>query len=177
MSKSASMGRSPPVAERRMSRSASPRPRNPLPRHGSVAITAQRDATDPFPLPNCEACIAGFAPESLRGRRAVDYQRPIETGARLEYSDWPELRLEVAQKERGHCHIAMLPPGVTLSEYRLFENERGLGPAQALHDDIRQHGGGRYSLWERSVYFSSSDNSDARYNGRSYALKRVPADD
>ena len=139
----------------------------------AIRASLQRDATEPFPLPNCEACIAGFAPESLRGRRAVDYQRPVQTGTRLEYADWPELSIEVAQKEQGHCHIAVLPPGVTLSEYRLFEDERQLGPAQALHDDIRQLGSGRYSLWGRNVYFSASDNSDARYNGRSYVLRRA----
>jgi molybdenum cofactor biosynthesis enzyme MoaA len=139
----------------------------------SIRASLQRDTTEPFPLPNCESCIAGFAPESLRGRRAVDYQRPAETGARLDYGDWPELPIEVAQKEQGHCHIAMLPPGVPLSEYRLFEDERQLGPAQALHDDIRHHGGGRYSLWGRGVYFSASDNSDARYNGRTYVLRRA----
>ena len=139
----------------------------------AIHASLQRDATDPFPLPNCEACIAGFAPESLCGRRAMDYQRPAETGARLDYGDWAELAIEVAQKERGHCHIAVLPPGVTVFEYRLFEDDRPLGPAEALHDDIRQHGGGRYSLWGRSVYFSASDNSDARYNGRTYVLKRA----
>jgi molybdenum cofactor biosynthesis enzyme MoaA len=139
----------------------------------AIRASLQRNATEPLPLPNCEACIAGFAPESLRGRRAVDYQRPVETGARLDYGDWPELPIEVAQKEQGHCHVAMLPPGVPLSEYRLFENDRPLGPAESLHDDIRQHGGGRYSLWGRAVYFSASDNSDARYNGRTYALRRA----
>jgi len=139
----------------------------------AIRASLQRDATGPLPLPNCEACIAGFAPGSLHGRRAVDYQRPAETGARLDYGDWAELRLEVAQKERGHCHIAMLPPGVTLSEYRLFEDDYALGPSEALHDDIRQQGEGRYSLWGRAVYFSASDNSDVRYNGRLYTLRRV----
>jgi MoaA/NifB/PqqE/SkfB family radical SAM enzyme len=139
----------------------------------AIRASLQRDAPDPFPLPNCEACIGGFAPASLRGRHAVDYQRPAETGTRLEYSDWSELRLEVAQKERGHCHIAVLPPGVPLPEYQLFEDDRLLGPGESLHDDIRQHGGGRYSLWGRAVYFSASDNSDARYNGRNYVLKRA----
>jgi MoaA/NifB/PqqE/SkfB family radical SAM enzyme len=139
----------------------------------AIRASLQRDATGPFPLPNCEACIAGFAPESLWGRRAVDYQRPGETRVRLEYGDWPELPIEVVQKELGYCHIAMIPPGVTLSEYRLFEDDYPLGPSEALRDDIRRQGGGRHSLWGRAVYFSASDNSDARYNGRLYTLRRV----
>ena len=139
----------------------------------AIRASLQRDATGSFPLPDCEACIAGFAPESLWGRRAVDYQRPDETGARLEYGDWPELPIEGVQKELGYCHIAIMPPGVTLSEYRLFEDDYALGPSEALHDDIRQQGEGRYSLWGRAVYFSASDNSDVRYNGRLYTLRRV----
>ena len=139
----------------------------------AIRASLQRGAMEPLPLPNCEACIAGFAPGSLCGRRALDYREPIDASPRLDYGDWSELRLEVSQKERGHCHIAVLPPGMTLSEYQLFEDSCLLGPAEALHDDIRQHGGGRYSLWGRSVYFSASDNSDARYNGRTYVLRRA----
>jgi len=139
----------------------------------AIRASLRRDTTDPFPLPNCEACIAGFAPESLCGRHAVDYQQPDDTVAWLDYGDWAELPIEVSQKEHGHCHIALLPPGLPPSEYRLFEDNHRLGPAEALHDDIRQQGGGRYSLWGRNIYFSSSDNSDARYNGRKYILRRV----
>ena len=142
----------------------------------AIRASLQRGSAEPLPLPNCETCIAEFAPESLCGRRAVDYQRPAATGTRLEYSDWSELPIEVAQKEHGNCHIAVLPPGMSPSEYRLFEDNRPLGPAEAVHDDIRQHGGGRYSLWGRNLYFSASDNSDARYNGRTYVLKRGTGD-
>ena len=83
--------------------------------------------------------------------------------------------IEAVQKEQGYCHIAMMSPGMMLSEYEVFEGEHPLGPAASLHDDIRQHGRGRYSMWGRAVYFSTSDNSDARYNGRRYSLKRRPA--
>ena len=55
------------------------------------------------------------------------------------------------------------------SAARLFENGKPLpGPANDLHDDIRQIGQGRYSFWHDYVYFSASDNSDPRTNGRSY---------
>src|SRR5262249_22979204 len=45
----------------------------------------------------------------------------------------------------------------TASKLQLFEDGRLLGPAHALHEDIRQKGGGRYSHWGASLYFSSSD--------------------
>jgi len=142
----------------------------------AIRASLMRGAQGPFPLPNCEGCIAEFAPRSLAGRRAVDYAREPQSESRLDYDDWPEYAIEVIQKEQGYCHIAMMPPGMNLPEYRLFEGGVPLGPEDALHDDIRRSGNGRYSLWGRAVYFAASDNSDARYNGRSYVLKRRAAD-
>jgi MoaA/NifB/PqqE/SkfB family radical SAM enzyme len=143
------------------------------PNYRAIRSSLRRDATGPLPLPNCEPCIAAFAPNSLAGRRAVDYRSAAEASRRLAYDDWSEWPLEVVQRETGHCHIAIMSPGITLSDYQLFEDDRPLGPAEALHDDIRALGAGRYSLWGRAVYFSASDNSDARYNGRSYVLRRM----
>ena len=53
----------------------------------------------------------------------------------------------------------------------LRENGRALGPAHALHAEIRQRGGGRYSHWGRQVIFSTSDGSDPRTNGRIYTIE------
>lgn len=53
---------------------------------------------------------------------------------------------------------------------RLLEDGRELGPGDALHDDIRQHGAGRFSLWDGWLYLSTSDNSDPLRNGRRYEL-------
>lgn len=50
-----------------------------------------------------------------------------------------------------------------------------LGPGNAVHDTIRQSGGGAYSIWKNFVYFSTSDGSDPRTNGRSYVLFTPPA--
>lgn len=58
-----------------------------------------------------------------------------------------------------------------LSKLRLFENDRELGFAHALHADIRERGAGLYSHWNNSLLFSSSDNSDPRTNGRAYTIK------
>ncbi len=56
------------------------------------------------------------------------------------------------------------------SELLLFENETLLGPAHSNHDDIRIAGGGRFSHWKGNLYFSTSDGSDPRTNGRKYTL-------
>jgi SAM-dependent methyltransferase len=54
----------------------------------------------------------------------------------------------------------------------VLEDGRPLpGPANALHEDIRQLGGGRFCFWHDYVYFSSSDDSDPRTNGRRYEVE------
>jgi SAM-dependent methyltransferase len=48
------------------------------------------------------------------------------------------------------------------------------GPANALHADIREKGQGRFSFWHGFVYFSASDNSNPRCNGRRYEIAYKP---
>jgi SAM-dependent methyltransferase len=50
----------------------------------------------------------------------------------------------------------------------LFENDQPLGPSHSVHDDVSWRGGGAYSHWHNCLYFSTSDGSDPRKNGRSY---------
>jgi hypothetical protein len=52
----------------------------------------------------------------------------------------------------------------------LREDDRPLGQAHSLHQKIRDLGEGRYSHWYQTLYFSSSDHSDPRKNGRIYAV-------
>ena len=59
------------------------------------------------------------------------------------------------------------------SDIRLFEDGNRLGPSLALHNTIRERGEGRYSIYGRHnrwLYFSSSDGTDPRENGRIYTL-------
>jgi parallel beta helix pectate lyase-like protein len=61
----------------------------------------------------------------------------------------------------------------TRSTLRLFENGKELGPAHSVHAAIRTLGMGRFSHWgasdgSASLYFSASDNTDPRTNGRVY---------
>ncbi|MCC7493802.1 MAG: hypothetical protein IT204_15710 [Fimbriimonadaceae bacterium] len=61
------------------------------------------------------------------------------------------------------------------SELVLLENGQPLGPAHAPHVDIRKIGLGRYSHWGSTrVWFSASDNTDPRTNGREYKVVYRP---
>ncbi len=82
--------------------------------------------------------------------------------------------------EIGHAYVARtgylgISSHKRPSSARMFENGMPLpGVANALHDDIRQLGGGRYSFWHNVVYFSTPDNSDPRTNGRVYTFEYSP---
>ena len=56
---------------------------------------------------------------------------------------------------------------------RLFEDGDELGPAHSLHEHIKTSGRGRFSHWNDVFFFSTSDNSSPKENGRRYVL-RVP---
>ncbi len=57
------------------------------------------------------------------------------------------------------------------SSLLLLENGQPLGPAHSAHADIREKGGGRYSHWNTTIYFSASDNTDPNTNGRAYGMQ------
>jgi radical SAM protein with 4Fe4S-binding SPASM domain len=79
--------------------------------------------------------------------------------------------------ESGYCFVADIPDrfaaaaGDSLADARLFEDGVELAQAGVLHEDIRLLGAGRYSVWGRVLYFSSSDNSDPSESGRVYELR------
>ncbi len=91
------------------------------------------------------------------------------------------------QAEHGFAYMApthdpLLSSHKGPSPAQLLEDGTPLaGPANALHDDIRTLGKGRYSFWHECVYFSASDNADPRMNGRRYEMRyprmvgRLPA--
>lgn len=57
------------------------------------------------------------------------------------------------------------------SDCVLLEDGKPLGPARALHADIRSKGRGAYSHWTAGMlYFSAGDGGDPRTNGRTYTL-------
>ena len=86
--------------------------------------------------------------------------------------------LSVFGPEQGHCFYAPVPSYLlsdleSSSSLVLFEDGRPLGPAHAPHDQMRSLGGGRYSHWGTHLFFTTSDNSDPRSNGRRYTVKEM----
>jgi len=112
-----------------------------------------------------------MATRRLPARPALDYARSLLRRRRRG-------ALAAMRQEAGHCWIAPVDPRMPsdadgASRLRLFEDDRPLGPAHALHDAIRAQGGGGYSHWAGHVYFSTSDNSDPRTNGRAYRYREA----
>ncbi len=53
-----------------------------------------------------------------------------------------------------------------LSPLLVVEDGQRLGPGHMPHDEVREIGAGRYSHTGRTLWFSTSDGSDPRRNGR-----------
>ena len=94
------------------------------------------------------------------------------------------VRLESIEPGDGHCFMTELPTDLRAgdnpddpfaSPLVLLENGMELGPPHAVHAEIRGIGSGRFSHWQRTLFFSSSDNSDPRVNGRDYRVY-LPSD-
>lgn len=94
------------------------------------------------------------------------------------------LATENVRKEFGHAYNYNIhnpgfpfaipddsPRSSHASKLILYENDRPMGPSHSLHDDVRWNGHGAYSHWEGTLYFSASDNSDPRTNGRTYSVR------
>jgi len=84
-----------------------------------------------------------------------------------------------------HTYVARLPDHVPRgdtseepgrSRLQLLEDGVPLGPAHALHSEIADKGRGYYSHWGEELFFSTSDDTDPRTNGRAYNLL-LPARD
>jgi MoaA/NifB/PqqE/SkfB family radical SAM enzyme len=78
--------------------------------------------------------------------------------------------------ESGFCYLAKIPESF-LAEVNgaddaviLLEDGTPLPGADALHEDIRASGRGKFSVWKGWLYFSSSDNVDPITSGRCYEL-------
>ena len=61
--------------------------------------------------------------------------------------------------------IEPLPPDI-----RVTENGRPIGHYEGSHEKIADNGDGGFDIWRHRLWFSSSDNSDPRDNGRRYEL-------
>jgi hypothetical protein len=85
------------------------------------------------------------------------------------------VELRDIRQEQGYCYVAPCAFDQRLHFCRLFEDDRPLGPVVGSHQRLREEGGGSYSIWETAdgitIYFSTSDNTDPRRNGRTYILR------
>lgn len=113
--------------------------------------------------------VAGLAwRKEIARRRLLNWARAFHAGR---FSR----RLRRVVPDSGHCFRAPSPRRIISdqeggSRLILLENDHPLPSPHMPHEDIRRHGRGRYSHWGRHVYFSSSDNTDPRTNGRVYRL-------
>jgi hypothetical protein len=69
-----------------------------------------------------------------------------------------------------YTSVANDPVNMQRSTLRLFEDGVALGPAHAAFDTIRKVGKGHYNHWQNVLFFSASDNTDPRLNGRVYSI-------
>jgi hypothetical protein len=101
----------------------------------------------------------------------------VKNGVKHEAKIETEFSVTEARQEAGHCWLIDLPSEFTSRVSQavkplvaFFENETMLGPSNTSHQQIREAGLGAYSLWNQSLYFSTSDNSTPHDNGRQYRL-------
>jgi 2-polyprenyl-3-methyl-5-hydroxy-6-metoxy-1,4-benzoquinol methylase len=116
----------------------------------------------------------------VKGRR-YEVRAPAQTLRFGASNDWPAIILPTASitQEGGSCFVCDLETvelrddvdHPAASVIHVYENGLLLGPPHASHDEIRRSGGGRYSHWKGRLYFSSSDGSDPRVNGRRYEVR------
>jgi len=96
-------------------------------------------------------------------------------GARRRRRPLGRRRLTRMVAEQGHCFVSALPWGLVSDEQgrsrlKLYEDGQPLGPAHSLHETVRLQGGGAFSHWGNSIYFSTSDNRDPSTSGRGYEI-------
>lgn len=93
--------------------------------------------------------------------------------------DWTRHAMVEIRPEQGLAFQATLPATAPSAheapvEAVLLEDGREIGKASD-HEAIRQHGAGRCSFWHGTLWFSSSDGSDPRSNGRRYEVAWRPS--
>lgn len=90
-----------------------------------------------------------------------------------------EIDVQAGAPDGGYAWLVSLPHlemwgaslDAPLSGSVLLENGVVIGPGNQSHDDIRNAGGGRFSHWGGQLWFSSSDGTDPRTNGRTYVIR------
>jgi hypothetical protein len=76
----------------------------------------------------------------------------------------------ISLEHRWFGLLEPLPSFSSRSLCRVYEDGKPLGPQTVADSEIREKGGGRYSHWGRTVWFSTPDNTDPATNGREYRV-------
>jgi hypothetical protein len=142
--------------------------------YARIRRSLTRDHGGTYALPNCEACVSFFAPAAGRGRRSADYASEVRSEDSLDFGRFDEILIDQIRTERGLCFTARIPPGLRQQAIALYEDDLLLSAHCSEHEDIRMLGGGRFAVNGQSLYFSTSDGSDARRNERQYRLRLLP---
>jgi 2-polyprenyl-6-hydroxyphenyl methylase/3-demethylubiquinone-9 3-methyltransferase len=137
-----------------------------------------------------DAEVSLFRDGELAGPTTVDGERALvamqdESEAAIAQADFYVFAGETRplfppfRHERGQMwsttahdlsHIADDLAHGTRSPVLLFENGHQLRKPHTPHNEIDHRGGGNFSHWESTIYFSSSDGSDPNFNGYSYSI-------
>jgi predicted O-methyltransferase YrrM len=118
-----------------------------------------------------------------------DNSDPNTNGRRYTYTVFPDFyraRYCLGGRflpDEDHCwtahlpewhHLADSPENPQRSPLMLYENGVPFLEAHVPHQYIRTEGGGLFSHWQDSLFFSTSDNSDPNTNGRRYTYTVFP---
>lgn len=119
---------------------------------------------------------------STNGRRytIVFHRDSLLEAERSPFAPVQVIEVDSIRRGRGHEWVVALPAGLAslpcdaqvlnASRVIVLEDGRPLALPHSMQADIAQHGGGRFRHLGNAVHFSTTDNSDPRSNGRTYAL-------
>lgn len=90
---------------------------------------------------------------------------------------WSEVRIdEIRAEPDGNAYFSTIDTDdekqLWRSGYRFRENGALLKPRTDIIDAVRTQGRGSWAYWRGGLWFSASDRTDPRTNGRSYVLER-----
>lgn len=133
-------------------------------------------ARKPSPVRLPPALPTAFRPGALMGGMVL-WLRMVRPRRRLRALFKKAFTAPLADihPDSGHCYLAPVETQLPSddggrSPLMVCEDGVPLGPGHVSHDVIRTEGGGRFSHWGGWIYFSASDNSDPRSNGRAYSV-------
>jgi S-adenosylmethionine-dependent methyltransferase len=113
-------------------------------------------------FPASETNIDAFAPATSALDQEAEFFALAPPFRHDQGSAW---MVELPPALQGEAPGSRLPPA-------LYEDDRRLGPTNAMHAHIRSGGSGAHAFWLKYLCFSTSDASDPNTNGRRYTMRR-----